>query len=189
MARRTFPPPIACSRSQIHRGPNIKSSPGRGIKPHSAYRLGFVVVEYRWHPLHGKRVRLLRRTVHDGSAVVHVDVRGGVSRELPAWMVDASVCRGMEQLGPPEVSLAALNELRCVLSAASAGSVSKAVSSLHKENRSGETAAKTEQSTDAAVARLPNKTKSDWGKREGGSNQSARRRVAGSSARTDGGAE
>jgi hypothetical protein len=161
----------------------------RGIKPHSAYRLGFVVVEYRWHPLHGKRVRLLRRTVHGGSAVVHVDAHEGVSRELPAWMVDASVCCGME-LGPPEVSLAALNELRSVLGGESAGAVSKPVSSLHKEGGSGErAAAKTMQSTVAAVTGLQNTTKPDRGKRKGGGDQSARRPVAGSSARTDGGTE
>jgi hypothetical protein len=158
----------------------------KGIKPDSAYRLGFVVVEYRWHPLYGKRVRLMRRTVHEGSAVVHVDVRGRVSRELPAWMVDASVCCGME-LGPPEVSLAALNELRSVLSAAAAGSVSKPVSSFHEEGGSGERAAtKTVQSTVAAVTGLQSTTKPHGGKRKGGSNQSSRRPVAGSSSRTDG---
>ena len=151
--------------------------------------IGFCCCEYRWHPLHGKRVRLLRRTVHDGSAVVHVDVRRNVSRELPAWMVDPSVCCGME-LGPPEVSLAALNELRSVLGAASADSVSKPVSSLHKEGGSGEKAStRTAQSTVAAVTGLQNTTKPDRGKRKGGSDQSARRPAAGSSARTPGGVE
>src|SRR3954467_223885 len=83
---------------------------GGWIKRDSAYRLGFVVVEYRWHPLYGKKLRLFRRTAHSGAAVVHVEVSGTVSRELPAWMVDGSICRGME-LGPPTVSIAALNEL------------------------------------------------------------------------------
>lgn len=42
-----------------------------------------------------------------------------MSRELPAWMVDASMCRRME-LGAPQLSLAALAELRAVLEALSA---------------------------------------------------------------------
>ena len=92
------------------------SPAGGGIKRDSAYRLGFVVVEYRWHPLHGKKLRLFRRTVHGGAAVVHVEASGTISRELPAWMVDGSICGGME-LGPAQVSIAALNELRRALDA------------------------------------------------------------------------
>src|ERR1700681_2839414 len=49
------------------------SGAGGRIKRDSAYRLGFVVVEYRWHPLHGKKLRLYRRTVHAGASVIHVD--------------------------------------------------------------------------------------------------------------------
>jgi IS66 Orf2 like protein len=40
--------------------------------------------------IRGRRLRLLRRTAHDGNEVVHVETDLGVSRELPAWMVDAS---------------------------------------------------------------------------------------------------
>src|SRR3954453_10149380 len=87
---------------------------GAGIKRDSAYRLGFVVVEYRWHPLYGRKLRLFRRTAHGGAAVVHVEVSGAVSRELPAWMVNDSICRGME-LGSPALSIAALNELRLAI--------------------------------------------------------------------------
>ncbi len=105
-----------------------------------------MVVEYRWHPLYGKKLRLFRRTVHGGAAVVHVEARGTVSRELPAWMVDGSICGGME-LGPPQVSIPALDELRRALDAKS-----KAVdqpdhppgfvSSLVKESESREATAK-----------------------------------------------
>jgi hypothetical protein len=78
--------------------------------------LGFVVVEYRWHPLYGKKLRLFRRTVHGGAAVVHVEASGTVWRELPAWMIDGSICGGME-LGPPQVAIAALHELHRALDA------------------------------------------------------------------------
>jgi hypothetical protein len=102
-----------------------------------------VVVEYRWHPLYGKKLRLFRRTVHDGAAVVHVEASGTVSRELPAWMVDGSICGGME-LGPSQVSIAALNELRRTLDAKARAVDQPAgfVSSLVMESESREANAK-----------------------------------------------
>ena len=114
-----------------------------GIKRDSAYRLGFGVVEYSWHPLYGKKLRLFRRTAHGGAAVVHVDVSGTVSRELPAWMVDGSICRGMK-LRPPQVSINALNELRLAVGVGlkAADPTPEFVSSLVKERESGETATK-----------------------------------------------
>src|SRR5215469_9496797 len=114
-----------------------------GTKRDSAYRSGFVVVEYRWHPLYGKRLRVFRRTAHDGAAVVHVEASGTVSRELPAWMVDGSICGGME-LGPPQVSIAALNELRLAIGARrkAVDQTPGLVSSLTEESETCETAAK-----------------------------------------------
>jgi hypothetical protein len=105
--------------------------------------LGFVAVEYRWHPLFGKELRLFRRTAHAGAAVVHVEASGTVSRELPAWMVDSSICKGME-LGPPQVSIAALNELRLAIGmrATSVDQTPRLVSSLVEESETCETATK-----------------------------------------------
>jgi hypothetical protein len=100
------------------------------------------VVEYRWHPLHGKRVRLYRRTVHGGVSVVHVDTDDNkTSRELPAWMVDASICGGME-VGSPQVSLAALRELAQAINPAPPTVASGLVSSWKKENEPVEPTAK-----------------------------------------------
>ena len=95
-------------------------SRGIGTKRHSAYRSAFAIVEYRWHPLRGKRLAVFRRTGPLGSEHVHVDAGDGFSRELPAWMFDAALCSAME-LGAPQVALEALNELREVLSLASSG--------------------------------------------------------------------
>jgi hypothetical protein len=78
-----------------------------------------VVVEYRWRPLRGKRLRLVRRTGHRGRDSVHVETRSGASTELPAWMCSTSACASMT-LGPPLVRVGALNELRAVLTAMSA---------------------------------------------------------------------
>ncbi len=94
------------------------SSDGARNKRHSAYRSCTVVIEYRWHPLYGKKVALFRRTGRRGSQVVHLELNRKFSRELPAWMVDASVCGGMSK-GPPQSSAIALSELRAVISSLS----------------------------------------------------------------------
>src|SRR5581483_4576329 len=85
------------------------------IKRHSAYRSHPVVIEYRWHPLHGQKVPLFRRTGRRGQQVFHIDVDRKYTRELPACMIDKSVCGAMT-LGPPQASIAALSELHAVLS-------------------------------------------------------------------------
>ena len=102
-----------------------------------------MVVQYRWHPLYGTKLRLFRRTLHGGVAVVHVEASGTVSRELPAWMVDGSVCGAMK-LGPPQVSIDALSELRRALDvkAKAVDQPSRFVSSLVKESKSREATAK-----------------------------------------------
>ncbi len=91
------------------------SSANVGNKRHSTYRSQFVTIEYPWHPLHGKRVPLLRRVGRGTEEFVHVEARRGVSRELPAWMCDASACAAISK-GTPRVTIEALNELRDVLS-------------------------------------------------------------------------
>ena len=70
-----------------------------------------MVVEYRWHPLYGKELPLKARRKIDNSEILRVESNHAGSHDLPAWMVDASICRGME-LGTPQVSVAALVELR-----------------------------------------------------------------------------
>jgi len=85
-----------------------------GTKRHSTYRFGTVVIAYPWHPLHGRQLPVVRRRGRRGTEVIDVEVRPGVSRELPAWMSDEAACAVMS-LGPAQVSVAALNELRTVL--------------------------------------------------------------------------
>ncbi|MGA3402117.1 MAG: recombinase family protein [Acetobacteraceae bacterium] len=74
------------------------------------------MVAYRWHPLHGERLRLYQRTRRDGREILYLEVRAGVSREVPAWMCDAAACAAIS-VGPPEIGIDALNELRAVLTA------------------------------------------------------------------------
>jgi hypothetical protein len=91
---------------------------------HSAYRSQFVVVEYPWHPLYGERLRLYQRTGRRGQQILYLQVRADISREVPAWMCDAAACAAMS-IGPPQVGVDALNELRSVLTAHSPESMDR----------------------------------------------------------------
>ena len=92
------------------------SSTRRQAKQHSAYRSPSVIIEYRWHPLHGKELHVCRRSGRGGTEMLEVEVSPGMSRKLPAWMCDANTCSSMS-LGPAVVSTSALNELGVVLAA------------------------------------------------------------------------
>lgn len=98
------------------------SSTGDGKARHTTYRFGEAVVAYRFHPLFGKRVPIIRRIGHGDDAVVHVDVDVPFSRELPAWMCDAVICARMER-GAPVVPVAVLRALREVLDASTVDAV------------------------------------------------------------------
>src|SRR5688500_9399858 len=79
------------------------------------YCAAFGVERNALYPLHGKKVALFRRTGRHGNQVVHLELKRKYSRELPAWMIDASIYGAMT-VGSPQVSASALNELRAVIS-------------------------------------------------------------------------
>ncbi len=97
-----------------------RSDPRRGSSPypwnarHSTYEFSKTRIAYRWHPLCGKRVLILRRVQVDGREYAHLDRRDKFSREVPAWMLDGKVCARMD-LGSPQVSIAGLLELSEIL--------------------------------------------------------------------------
>src|SRR2546429_10019561 len=103
---------------------NVPMRPTRpaiaGTARHSAYRSQFVVVAYPWHPLHGQRARVYGRQGRAGRQILYIEVRLGLSREIPAWMCDAAVCAAIT-LGSPRIAIDALTELRAVLDTRSAG--------------------------------------------------------------------
>ena len=76
--------------------------------------LGPEIVEYPWHPLYRRRLTFYRQVGNRGGGVVHVKTPDGFSCELPQWMFDRVLCRAMDK-GAPQVSVAALEELRDVL--------------------------------------------------------------------------
>jgi hypothetical protein len=81
---------------------------------HSAYELVLTTVEYPWHPLFGRRLRVREGARRGRFDIVLVEDRPGRLRELPRWMCDPSACARMD-LGPPRVALEALVKLASVL--------------------------------------------------------------------------
>src|SRR5207253_4169857 len=95
-------------------------STDRRTPRHSAYRSQFVVVAYPWHPLHGQQVRVYGRQGRAGRQILYIEVRPGLSREIPAWMCDAAVCAAIS-VGSARIAIDALTELRVVLDTRSVG--------------------------------------------------------------------
>jgi hypothetical protein len=81
---------------------------------HSAHIGQEVEVHYRWHPYHGRRIRVQYSEPRADGRVVHVEIEPGVVTVLPFWMLDAGPCAGMT-LGVPQVSVDALRELNRLL--------------------------------------------------------------------------
>jgi hypothetical protein len=72
------------------------------------------VIHYRWHPLHGQRVRRIQSERRASGELVHVELTPRAVTILPAWKLDAIYCAGLK-IGTPQVSLAALRTLRELL--------------------------------------------------------------------------
>ena len=81
---------------------------------HSAYGFRFATIAYRWHPLFGRTFRVSPFRRGKELTCLYTDERPDLCRELPNWMFDQGYCAGMT-LGPPEISIAGLNELALVL--------------------------------------------------------------------------
>jgi len=75
-----------------------------------------VRVHYRFHPLHGQDVRVVRRIRYGRDWCLDCEQLDGRIGGIPAWMTDPVVCAGVS-VGEPLVEPAALVELREVLDA------------------------------------------------------------------------
>jgi hypothetical protein len=76
-------------------------------------------VAYPWHPLHGQWVRVYGRQGRAGRQILYIEVRPGLSREIPAWMCDGAACASITS-GSAQIAVAGLIELRAVLDSRSA---------------------------------------------------------------------
>src|SRR5246127_913709 len=80
------------------------SCPGL-LRGHSAHINQEVEVHYRWHALHGRKVRQLYAERRSGREVVVVEAAPGVAIVVAAWMLDPAVCATMF-LGTPMIEVA-----------------------------------------------------------------------------------
>ena len=140
-ARRSARAPAAWRRATSPPRRARGSSKGRQATQHSAYRFEFVTVAYRWHPLHGRRLRAHQGARRDARDVVLVEDRPGLTRELPAWMCDAAACSAMT-FGPPLVQVDAPQALSAFLATLlQARTASRSSEPRKKEEVTGELAA------------------------------------------------
>src|ERR1700730_16168362 len=102
---RSVRPTSQVSRSLLRSSKKVAQSRG-----HSAHIGQDVVVQYRWHPLHGQRVRRIQSERRAAGELVHVELTPGAVTILPVWKLDAIYCAGLK-VGAPQVSLAALRTL------------------------------------------------------------------------------
>jgi hypothetical protein len=73
-----------------------------------------VVVHYRWHPLHGRRLRRHYSERRANGEVVHVESAPGIVTVVPGWMLDPAACARLG-FGAPRVAVSALAELHHLL--------------------------------------------------------------------------
>jgi len=88
-------------------------------KTHSTASSDEVMVAYPWHPWVGRLVRVHEVVERTSGAQARCNLVGaGVVwlREIPAWMLDAVVCRPMRVVSEPVAALCALAALRSLLS-------------------------------------------------------------------------
>lgn len=88
----------------------------RTTPPNSTPRPRIVLIWYRWHPLYGKQGVWYGEREIQGKRHVVCRLSCGALFPVPDWMVDEAFCAS-HCLGEPTVSVAALREVRRVLSA------------------------------------------------------------------------
>jgi len=71
-------------------------------------------VQYRWHPLCGSKLRLVKTASGKGVEDLHCEPPDGIVIAIPRWMTDAGRCSLMD-MGDPIIGVDALLELRTLL--------------------------------------------------------------------------
>ena len=93
-------------------------APNAANKRHSAYSFRRATIAYPWHPLFGQTLQVSHNRRGKDLTCIYTDERPDLARELPNWMFEEKYCAGMS-LGPPQVSIEALNALAVLLTAGS----------------------------------------------------------------------
>ena len=90
---------------------------------------------YRWHPWHGRKVRVHATLVKRGLAVARCsleDVQPFRILEVPAWMFDAAACCRIRTAGSSVVTVESLRELRTVLRCTQRSDLDLAIQARHR---------------------------------------------------------
>jgi hypothetical protein len=93
----------------------------RSLPVHSAHVGEEREVFYRWHPYFGHKVSIRRIEQRATGLFLRVLGPDGFVVAIAGWMVDPMACAGMA-MGPPQVDLAALIELKMLVAQAAAPS-------------------------------------------------------------------
>src|ERR1700744_1177875 len=94
----------------------MRSSARGLLRGHSAHINQEVEVHYRWHALHGRKVRQLYAERRSGREGVVVEAAPGVGICVAAGMLDPAICATMS-LGAPRIDTAGLADLDRLLKA------------------------------------------------------------------------
>jgi hypothetical protein len=92
-------------------------SPLSAKHPHTTHVLNTATIHYRHHPHFDVTVTTVRKCSHLGPHQVQVALPSGVQILIPEWMLDEDLCRGMEIVERPALSIAALLSLRDLINA------------------------------------------------------------------------
>lgn len=71
-------------------------------------------MQYRWHPLYGSKLRLIKSGKTCSTGELHCETPSGIILGIPGWMTDTGHCLAMD-IGEPVVDVAGLAELRGLL--------------------------------------------------------------------------
>lgn len=84
---------------------------------HTTHVLSTAKIHYPYHPHYGQTVTMVRKCSHLGPHQVQVALPSGGQLLVPEWMMDEDLCRGMEIVERPVLSIVALLSLRDLIDA------------------------------------------------------------------------
>jgi hypothetical protein len=84
---------------------------------YTTHQLGSAQVAYRFHPLFGQEIQILRRLRAGSEPAVIAQGVEDLRIMIPCWMLDEVLCRGMGVESQPRVSVTSLAELRALIDA------------------------------------------------------------------------
>jgi hypothetical protein len=87
----------------------------QGAQRHDAHHSGYATVLYRWHPLYGQSLRVLKRMRDSRGEHIFCELPDSTICSLPEWVFSPE-CATFS-VGPPLICTAALLELRDLLTA------------------------------------------------------------------------